>query len=175
MDRERPNEEHPIRSREDFDTLYEQHVGRVFAVCLRMCADRQEAERLTQDVFVRLWRRLDTFRGDSEFTSWLHRVTVNVVLEDMRSNKRRNARVDIVEDPAVFEQGHAARLDPVEIRMDLEQAIATLPPGARTALVLHDIEGYKHDEIARQLGVAVGTVKAQLHRARKLLRARLGG
>lgn len=152
--------------------MYEKNVGRVYAICLRMCADRQEAERLTQDVFVRVWRKLATFRGQSEFSSWLHRLTVNAVLEDSRSARRRNARVENVADPADYERG-TIRDDP-ETRMDLERAIAQLPPGARQALVLHDIEGYKHDEIADMLGIASGTVKAQLHRARKLLRDRLG-
>lgn len=138
-----------------------------------MCADRQEAERLTQDVFVRVWRKLDTFRGQSEFTSWLHRLTVNAVLEDNRSTRRRVMRVENVEDPTALERGKL-RDDP-DARMDLERAIAQLPPGARQALVLHDIEGYKHEEIAQMLGTAAGTVKAQLHRARKLLRERLGG
>jgi RNA polymerase sigma-70 factor, ECF subfamily len=164
-----------IRTREEFDILYEQHVGRVYAVCLRMCADRQEAERLTQDVFVRVWKRLSTFRGESEFTSWLHRLTVNVVLEDSRSARRRIGRVENFADPGVFESQTEAFTNDSDSRMDLERAIATLPPGARQALVLHDIEGFKHEEIAQQLGTAVGTVKAQLHRARRLLRARLGG
>lgn len=145
----------------------------MYAVCLRMSADPQEAERLTQDVFVRVWTRLSTFRGESEFTSWLHRLTVNVVLEDSRSTRRRIGRVENVEDPGVLERGGYASNDS-DSRMDLERAIATLPPGARQALVLHDIEGFKHEEIARQLGTAVGTVKAQLHRARRLLRERLG-
>lgn len=139
-----------------------------------MSADPQEAERLTQDVFVRVWTRLSTFRGESEFTSWLHRLTVNVVLEDSRSTRRRIGRVENVEDPGALERGGYASNDS-DSRMDLERAIATLPPGARQALVLHDIEGFKHEEIARQLGTAVGTVKAQLHRARRLLRERLGG
>jgi RNA polymerase sigma-70 factor, ECF subfamily len=140
-----------------------------------MCADRQEAERLTQDVFVRVWKRLSTFRGDSEFTSWLHRLTVNVVLEDSRSTRRRIGRVENFADPAVFESQTRSFTNDSDSRMDLERAIATLPPGARQALVLHDIEGFKHEEIAQQLGTAVGTVKAQLHRARRLLRERLGG
>lgn len=148
-------------------------MGRVYAVCLRMSADPQEAERLTQDVFVRVWTRLSTFRGESEFTSWLHRLTVNVVLEDSRSTRRRIGRVENVEDPGALERGGYASNDS-DSRMDLERAIATLPPGARQALVLHDIEGFTHEEIARQLGIAVGTVKAQLHRARRLLRERLG-
>ena len=159
--------------REAFDLLYERCVGRVYAVCLRMSGDQSEAERLTQDVFVRLWQRLSSFRGESEFTSWLHRIAVNVVLEDMRSSRRRVARVMNVEDPGNFEKARGnAQLD---ARMDLERAIATLPAGARQALVLHDIEGFKHEEIAKMLGTAVGTVKAQLHRARQLLRDRLGG
>ncbi|MGQ0563389.1 MAG: RNA polymerase sigma factor [Gemmatimonadota bacterium] len=161
-----------IPAREDFDILYEQHVGRVYAVCLRMCADRQEAERLTQDVFVRVWQRLASFRGESEFTSWLHRVAVNVVLEDSRAARRRTDRVEHVEDPAAYERGGPGGAES-DARMDLERAIALLPSGARQALVLHDIEGYKHEEIAALLGVAAGTVKAQLHRARRLLRERL--
>ena len=140
-----------------------------------MCADRQEAERLTQDVFVRVWKRLSTFRGESEFTSWLHRLTVNVVLEDSRSTRRRIGRVENFADPGVFESQTGSFTNDSDSRMDLERAIATLPPGARQALVLHDIEGFKHEEIAQQLGTAVGTVKAQLHRARRLLRERLGG
>lgn len=159
--------------REAFDVLYERYVGRVYAVCLRMCASRPEAERLTQDVFVRAWQKLASFRGDSAFASWLHRLAVNVVLEDTRATRRRVARVDNVDDPAGYEQGTLS--GDAEARVDLERAIALLPPGARQALVLHDIEGYKHEEIAHALGIAVGTVKAQLHRARRLLRVRLGG
>jgi RNA polymerase sigma-70 factor (ECF subfamily) len=138
-----------------------------------MCANRVEAERLTQDVFVRVWSRLATFKGQSEFSSWLHRIAVNVVLEDSRAARRRTARVDPVEDPAAFEHGQRDNTRD-DTRMDLERAIARLPPGARQALVLHDIEGYKHEEIGELLGIAAGTVKAQLHRARKLLRESLG-
>ena len=160
--------------REAFDVLYAKHVGRVYAVCLRMCANTSEAERLTQDAFVRAWQRLSSFRGDSEFSSWLHRLAVNVVLEDSRAARRRHARVQEVEDPSYFERGGRDHAVDHDSRMDLEQAIATLPPGARQALVLHDVEGYKHEEIATLLGIAAGTVKAQLHRARRLMRERLG-
>ena len=155
-----------------FDVLYGQHVGRVFAVCLRMSASRPEAERLTQDVFVRAWQRLKTFRGDSAFGSWLYRLAVNVVLEDGRSTRRRDAHLAVVPEPEVLEGQHGASPHDDD-RMDLERAIASLPPGARQVLVLHDIEGYKHEEIARMTGSAVGSVKAQLHRARRLLRERL--
>jgi RNA polymerase sigma-70 factor, ECF subfamily len=138
-----------------------------------MCGSAAEAERLTQDAFVRLWKRIASFRGDSEFSSWLYRLTVNVVLEDSRSEKRRRARVDPVEDLSAFDRGHAPEASSTETRMELERAIAALPAGARHVLVMHDIEGYKHEEIARMSDTAVGTVKAQLHRARKLLRERL--
>ena len=156
-----------------FDQLYRDHVNRVYAICLRMSGSAAEAERLTQDAFVKLWRRIESFRGQSEFTTWLYRLTVNVVLEDSRSTRRRVARVDPVEDLGAFDRGHRAEADETETRMDLERAIATLPPGARYALVMHDIEGYKHEEIAELTGTTTGSVKAQLHRARKLLRERL--
>jgi RNA polymerase sigma factor (sigma-70 family) len=154
-----------------FDSIYRCTVGRVYAVCLRMCEDRETAERLTQDAFVRAWVRLHTFRGDSAFASWLHRLAVNVVLEDQRSSGRRTARVENVEDPAMFDRGTRAPM--IGERIDLERAIARLPEKARAVLVLFDVEGYSQDEIARLTGTAVGTVKAQLHRARKLLREML--
>ncbi|MCI0436301.1 MAG: sigma-70 family RNA polymerase sigma factor [Gemmatimonadetes bacterium] len=154
-----------------FDELYARHAGRVYALCLRMTADTAEAERLTQDAFVLAWRRLASFRGDSAFSSWLHRIAVNAVLEDGRRTRRRRARVDTVEDVACIERERDAPW--IDERMDLERAIAGLPPGARAVLVLHDIEGYRHDEIAGLLGIATGTSKAQLHRARRLLRERL--
>ena len=153
-----------------FDALYRAHADRVYGICLRMSGNAQEAERLAQDAFVRLWKRIGSFRGESEFSSWLYRLTVNVVLEDSRSTRRRHARVEHVDDPAALDRGHAAEAEHTESRIVLEAAIARLPEGARQALVLHDIEGYKHEEIARMTGAAVGTIKAQLHRARKLLR-----
>lgn len=158
--------------RHAFDALYTRHVGRVYAVCLRMSASRAEAERLTQDAFVHAWKRLKTFRGESAFSSWLHRIAVNVVLQDSRGNRRRDAHHIHSPDEGFIDslRGRSAHDDE---RMDLERAIASLPPGARQTLILHDIEGYKHEEIARMTGTAVGTVKAQLHRARKLMRERL--
>jgi RNA polymerase sigma-70 factor (ECF subfamily) len=154
-----------------FDELYARHAGRVYAVCLRMAGDIAEAERLMQDAFVRAWWRLRSFRGDSAFSSWLHRVAVNTVLEDGRRERRRSARVETVEDIASHAgHGEGSRLD---AGFDLERAVAALPRGARAVLVLHDIEGYKHEEIAGMLGIAVGTAKAQLHRARRLIRAML--
>jgi RNA polymerase sigma-70 factor (ECF subfamily) len=154
-----------------FDEIYHCTVGRVYAVCMRMSEDVQNAERLTQDAFVKAWQNLASFRGESAFTSWLHRLTVNVVLEDRRSTNRRHLRVENVEDPSVYDRGTRAPM--VGEKIDLERAIARLPTGARTVLVLFDVEGYSQDEIARLTGTAVGTVKAQLHRARKLLREML--
>lgn len=153
-----------------FDHLYDEHVDRVHALCLRMTGDPAEAEALTQDVFVQLWRKIGDYRGDSALATWLHRIAVNVVLQSQRSAGRREARVCPVAEPAGLERG-AGVPDPTEY-LDLERAIATLPHGARQVLVLHDLEGYTHEEIAHLLGVTTGTTKTQLHRARKLLRER---
>jgi RNA polymerase sigma-70 factor (ECF subfamily) len=152
-----------------FESIYRANAPRVFALCLRMTADRQRAQELTQDVFVRVWEALPSFRGDAALTSWLHRIAVNVVLMDVRSDRRRQARVTLAEDLEPGQgEGFAAPVD-VEQGIDLERAIAKLPPGARRVFVLHDIEGYRHEEIARLTGTAEGTLRAQLHRARKLL------
>ena len=155
-----------------FELLYREHSGRIYALCLRLQAgDTSDATELMQDVFIRAWRRLSTFRGDCAFSSWLHRLAVNTMLENARGDRRRIARVLPMEDTSRLEG--AARSTSVDLRMDMEDAIATLPKGARQAFVLHDVEGYQHQEIAEQLGVSVGTIKAQLHRARRLLRERL--
>jgi RNA polymerase sigma-70 factor, ECF subfamily len=154
-----------------FERLYRAHVPRVYAVCIRMTANVTRAEELTQKTFVTVWEKLPLFRGESAFTSWLHRVAVNTVLADLRAEHRRTQRVFTTEDPAIFETPPSA--PPAGTRMDLEQAIAGLPPQARAVFVLHDVEGWQHNEIAEQLGVAIGTTKAQLHRARKLLQEAL--
>lgn len=117
------------------------------------------------------WRKLSTFHGSSRLSSWLHRIAVNVMLQDGRAAGRRASRVVTVADELL--QAAPARAAGADLRLDLERAIALLPVGARTALVLHDIEGYTHDEIAAMTGVTSGTVKSQLHRARRLLRERL--
>ena len=154
-----------------FESLYRATSGRVYAICLRMTGDRDRATELTQDVFVRTWERLDGFRGESAFESWLHRIAVNVVLESERSTRRRIARVEPSDDLAETESAQMLRrseghdLD----RMDLEAAIAALPPATRRVFILHDIEGYKHEEISRMTGSAQGTLRAQLFRARRLL------
>jgi RNA polymerase sigma-70 factor (ECF subfamily) len=167
-----------------FEHVYRREVGRVYAVCLRMTADAARARELTQTVFVRAWDRLGSFRGDSQLSSWLHRIAVNEVLIEARTDRRRRARV-VLADDQLYEDGAGTTNDgardgapnetgitlPVdtETKIDLERAIAGLPPGARTVFVLHDIEGYRHEEISRMTGSAEGTLRAQLHRARKLL------
>ena len=151
-----------------FVLIYNEHSGRVYALCLRLMAgDQAAAAELMQDVFIRAWKNLGKFRGESAFSSWLHRLAVNAMLQNARGDKRRTARVLPMEDTSQL--GSLAATDSPELRLDLESAIAMLPTGARMAFVLHDIEGYQHQEIAEQLGIAVGTVKAQLHRAHKLL------
>ena len=155
-----------------FEQLYREHAGRVYALCLRMAGDAVRAKELVQDVFVRAWEKLDSFRGESAFSTWLHRLAVNVVLMDRRLAARR------AEDALPGEDGpdHAAvvsREAPPGLRMDLEAAIAALPAMMRQVLVLHDLEGYEHGEIARLLGVAEGTSKSHLHHARRKLREAL--
>jgi RNA polymerase sigma-70 factor (ECF subfamily) len=156
---------------EAFEELYRENLGRVYVLCLRMCGDPSLAEELAQEAFVRAWQKLDSFRGASAFSTWLHRVTVNVVLGDRRSTARREARVKAVGDDLPVDLS-VSESSPGQV-MDLERSIAALPDGARTVFVLHDVEGYRHKEIAEMTGLAVGTSKAQLHRARKLLRKAL--
>jgi RNA polymerase sigma-70 factor, ECF subfamily len=151
-----------------FEAIYRENVGRVLALCLRLTANGAEAEHLTQDTFVRAWERLATFRGESAFATWLRHVAVSVVLGARRENARRTKRVVTTDDEVILASACDQRRD--DDGLDLERAIATLPEGARTVFVLHDIEGYKHDEIAALAGIAEGTSKAQLHRARTLLK-----
>ena len=154
--------------REAFEALYRAHVGRVYALCLRLTADAAQAEERTQDAFVRAWERLGSFRRESAFATWLYRLTVNEVLRRRRSERRREQRVVGTDDPDAFEQPREGQAEAMGV--DLERAIAALPAGAREVFVLHDVEGYRHEEIAKLTGVAVGTSKAQLFRARRLLR-----
>ena len=158
--------------RRAFERLYGQHVNRMFSLCARMVNDRTRAEELTQDVFVRAWEKLTLFRGESAFGTWLHRLTVNVVLNDRKSEGRQRSRFDD-DDEGDGIDGLAARPTAPGDRMDLEMAIGKLPRGARRVFTLHDVEGYKHEEIAEMLGVTTGATKAQLHRARMLLRKAL--
>lgn len=156
-----------------FEQLYRAHSPRVFALCLRMSGSRQRAADLTQDVFVHVWQRLGTWRGESALSSWIYRLTVNLVLSNVRGEQRRQNREMLNEeetdDGEVTSEMGSVRPASVGEAIDLERAIAMLPPGARTVFVLHDVEGYQHGEIAEMTGTAEGTCRAQLHRARKLL------
>ena len=136
-----------------FGLLYREHVGRVYALCLRLSGDAVRAQDLTQDVFVRVWEKLPTFRGESAFSSWVHRLAVNVVLSGKRAEFRRERVVTTTDD--LDSVGAApGRGAPAGLAMDLERTIAALPPGARAVFVLHDIEGYEHQEIAEMTGIA---------------------
>ena len=155
-----------------FDELYRKHYRRVYSICLRMTGNVAEAEDLTHEVFIQLHRKLGSFRGEAAFTTWLHRLTVNQVLMHFR---KRSVRSELTTDDGEMPDS----VDPYTInpeampivdRIGLESAIAQLPPGYRTVFVLHDVEGYEHEEIARMLGCSAGTSKSQLHKARLKLR-----
>lgn len=152
-----------------FERLYRAHLPRVHALVRRM-AGPADCDEITQDVFVRVWQKLSTFRGDAAFSTWLHRLAVNVIIERFRSAAQR--RLKLVDDGVVME-ALPARSERPDRRLQLDAALEHLPDGARQIFVLHDVEGYKHEEIASLLAISAGTSKAQLHRARMLLRKRL--
>jgi RNA polymerase sigma-70 factor (ECF subfamily) len=154
-----------------FQRLYREHVGRVYGALYRLAGyDHARAEDLTQEAFVRAWQKLDSFRGQSAFGTWLYRLAVNVALMDIRA--RGADPVGFMDDEHLPEQGETPFC--AAEREELERAIGRLPPRARAVLVLHDVEGWKHEDIGAELGMAVGSSKAQLHRARGLLRKLLG-
>jgi len=155
-----------------FENLYRKHYRRVYSICLRMTGNIAEAEDLTQEVFIQLHRKIGSFRGEAAFTTWLHRLTVNQVLMHFR---KRSVRSELTTDDGEMPDS----IDPDTInpeampivdRIGLENAIAQLPHGYRTVFVLHDVEGYEHEEIAKLLGCSAGTSKSQLHKARLKLR-----
>ena len=153
-----------------FERLYRRHAARTHSLVRRMLGAEADADEVTQDVFVRAWEKLGTFRGEAAFGTWLHRLAVNVALNWRKSAARSRRRFDEETPTEVL----AGRQDRGAERMDLEEAIRRLPPGARQVFVLHDVEGFRHEEIAGLMGVTEGTSKAQLHRARMLLRGYLG-
>lgn len=153
-----------------FERLYRTHAPRVHAIVRRMSGGR-EVDETTQDVFVRLWQKLSSFRGESAFTTWLHRLAVNVVIEKFRTDATRRQRHVDGED--IFETLPSAPRRSGDLAMDLDAALVRLPDGAREVFVLHDVQGYKHHEIGTLLDISVGTSKAQLHRARMMLRKHL--
>lgn len=152
-----------------FEALYRKHVDRVYGLCLRMTGNPSEAEDCAQEAFIRAWTELDKFRGDSAFGTWMHRVAVNAVLGRMRKSRREQDRMRAVAEsaPAAQTVGDGSELE------DLENALVELPSGARHVFVLYSVYGYSHDETGEMLGIAAGTSKAQLHRARRLLAQQL--
>jgi len=158
-----------------FEELYQRHSRRVYSLCLRMTGNVSEAEDLTQEVFIQLFRKIGSFRGESAFTTWLHRLTVNQVLMHFRKRSvKLEQTTDEGDTPVQVVRGtENPNQMPVVDRIALDKAIQQLPPGYRTVFILHDIEGHEHEEIARMLGCSVGTSKSQLHKARMKLRGLL--
>jgi RNA polymerase sigma-70 factor (ECF subfamily) len=153
-----------------FERIYARHVARVHGLARRM-AGPDSADELTQDVFVRAWQKLGTFRGDASFGTWLHRLAVNVIIERFRSLGTQRDRFLADGDEALQRMPAPRRTG--DFRMDFDAAMERLPPAAREVFVLHDVEGYKHHEIGTLLGISAGTSKSQLHRARTLMRGHL--
>jgi RNA polymerase sigma-70 factor (ECF subfamily) len=158
-----------------FEEIYRRHNRLVYSLCLRMTQNVHEAEDLAQETFIQLFRKAGSFRGESAFTTWLHRLTVNQVLMHFRKRKARDEKT--TEDGEIPEQTVPGTQDsakmPVVDRIALGKAIAQLPPGYRAVFILHDVEGHEHEEISRMLGCSVGTSKSQLHKARMKLRGLL--
>jgi RNA polymerase sigma-70 factor (ECF subfamily) len=159
-----------------FEELFHSHHQRVYALCLRMIGNTAEAEELTQEAFLQVFRKIQTFRGESAFSTWLHRLTVNTVLMRLRKKKltelplENNDIGDDLDEPQIqYGAPDPALLGSID-RVNLTRAIAQLPPGYKQIFVLHDVEGYEHNEIATMLGVSVGNSKSQLHKARARLR-----
>ena len=153
-----------------FERLYRTHAPRVHALCRRLAGHPERAEDLTQEVFLRAWQRLDSFGGRSAFYSWLYRLAVNTAIDQHRSHSRKAGRESSPEDWEEFVEPRREHTGP---RLDLEEAIDRLPPNARLVFVLHDVEGYRHEDIAGLTGLAAGTCRAHLHRARRMLRNEL--
>lgn len=153
-----------------FERLYRGHVGRIYSLAVRM-VDDEHAEDLTQEIFIRAWRKLDTFRGQSQFGTWLHRLAVNHILSRRSTLRKREARR--AGGDGLLSKVVAPRKRVSGAALDIEVALQRLPGRAREVFVLYDVEGYSHDEIAEALGVSVGTSKSQLHRARMLMREQL--
>ena len=158
-----------------FELIYERYHRRTYSLCLRMTSSQTEAEDLTQEVFIQLFRKIGSFRGDSAFSTWLHRLTVNQVLMHFRRRSVKNERTS--EDGEMPEQVVHGTVNPNKMqivdRIALKNAIAELPNGYRNVFVLHDVEGFEHEEVARKMGISVGTSKSQLHKARLKLRGLL--
>ena len=159
-----------------FEELYRAHAGRLFSLTFRMVGNQSDAEDLLQEVFLAAHRKLETFRGDAALGTWLYRLAMNLCLDHLRSRAARTSQLtdSLDDEPWIADAGSRSLAERTVSKMDLERAIAVLPAGCRAAFVLHDIEGLEHQEVARTLGIAEGTSKSQVHKARMRLRALLG-
>jgi len=153
-----------------FHLLYQQYHRRIYALCWRMLADKDSAEDVCQEVFVQLWQKINNFRGDSKFSTWLHSVATNVVLSHLRKHKNWLQRVFSIEEKQVEESAVSPDVEHSALASELDRNIAKLPERARLVFVLFAVEGYRHEEISKMLGMAVGSSKSQYHRAKTLLR-----
>ena len=160
-----------------FEELYRAHAGRLFSLTCRMLGSPTDAEDLLQEVFLAAHRKLDTFRGDSALGTWLYRLATNLCLDHLRSRAARSSQItdSLDDEPWIPDAASRSLAERTVSKMDLERAIAVLPPGCRAAFVLHDVEGLEHQEVARVLGIAEGTSKSQVHKARMRLRTLLAG
>ena len=159
-----------------FEELYRQHAGRLYSVACRMVGNPSDAEDLLQEIFLAAHRKLDSFRGESALGTWLYRLATNLCLDHLRSKAARTSQLTgaLDDEPGLADAGTRGLAEQTLTRMDLERALAQLPEGCRAAFVLHDIEGLEHREVAEALGIAEGTSKSQVHKARLRLRALLG-
>jgi RNA polymerase sigma-70 factor (ECF subfamily) len=153
------------KDKQAFQTLYEMHLSKVYGLCCRLCSDKSQAEDATQEVFIQLWQKIGGFKGDSKFSTWLHRVASNVTISYIRKQKGWWQNMMNIDSANIQEQTSEASM----YETDLEKWIARLPERARWVFVLHAIEGYRHEQVAETLGMAVGTSKAQFHRAKHLI------
>ena len=163
-----------------FEVIYQKHASRVYALCLRMVRETREAEDLTQEAFLQLFRKIHTFRGESAFSTWLHRLTANIVLMHFRKKKLMSTSLEDINAADEDHPGHHRELSAPDMRLtglfdrvDIQTAIDCLPEGYKAMFLLHDVQGYDHSEIAEILGCSIGTSKSQLHRARVRLRTLL--
>jgi RNA polymerase sigma-70 factor (ECF subfamily) len=159
-----------------FETIYRTHSGRLYSVACRMVGNPADAEDLLQEIFLAAHRKLQSFRGESALGTWLYRLATNLCLDHLRSRAVRAGQVTeaLDDEPALADTGSRKLAERTVAKMDLERALARLPEGCRTAFVLHDVEGLEHKEVADMLGIAEGTSKSQVHKARHRLRAMLG-
>ena len=159
-----------------FETIYRTHSGRLYSVACRVVGNPTDAEDLLQEIFLAAHRKLDSFRGDSALGTWLYRLAMNLCLDHLRSRATRSGQVTdaLDEEYGLADTGSRRLAERTVAKMDLERALAQLPDGCRTAFVLHDVEGLEHREVAEALGIAEGTSKSQVHKARMRLRAMLG-